>query len=91
MPATNFFTVLFSIVVLIGTICFIVKFLPLPPRYDAVKKALVLAVNVLVPSALYFGALHLQPDMGTPRFAAYTAVYLGCILIRSWQVVKVSR
>ena len=90
MPATSFFTVLFSIAVLIGTLLFAVQLLPLPPRYDAAKKTLVLAVNVLMPSALYFCALHLQPDMGTPRFAAYTAVYLGCILIRSWQVVKAS-
>ena len=91
MPTTNFFTVLFSIVVLIGTFAFVVKSLPLSPRYDAFKKTLVLALNVLMPSALYFGVLHFQPDMGTPRFAAYTAVYLGFILIRSWQVVKVSR
>ncbi len=91
MPATDFFTVLFSLVVLIGMLCFVVQFLPLPPRYHAVKKALALAINILLPSAIYFGALHFQPDMGTARFVAYTVLYLGCILVRSWQAVKVSR
>lgn len=91
MPATDFFTGVFSLVVLIGMLCFAVQSLPLPPRYSAVKKALGLAVNLLIPSALYFGALHFQPDMGTPRFAAYTALYLGCILVRSWQAVQASR
>ncbi len=55
------------------------------------EKTLMRATNVLLPSAVYFGALHFQPDMGTAWFAAYTALYLGCVLVRSWQAVSVSR
>ncbi len=89
METLDLFTILFSIVVLLGMLSVILKLLP--RQYDTVKKTLFLAMNVLMPSALYFGALHLRPNMSTAWFVGYTAVYLGFIFFRSWQAVKVSR
>ncbi len=91
MPATDFFTVSASIVVLIGMLAFFVKLLPLPPRYVALKKTLQFATNLLMPSLLYFTALHVRPNMSTAWFVGYTAVYLGFMFFRSWRAVKVSR
>ncbi len=89
MPATDFFTVSASIVVLIGTLAFFAKLLP--PRYVAVKKTLRFSTNLLVPSLLYFTALHVRPNMSPAWFVGYTAVYLGFMFFRSWQAMRVSR
>jgi hypothetical protein len=91
MPATDFFTASACIIVAFGMLAFVVKFLPLPPRYVAVKKTFDFAINLLMPSLLYFTALHVRPNMSTAWFVGYTAVYLGFIFFRSWQAVRVSR
>ncbi len=63
----------------------------MPPPDNAVKKAIDLALNFLMPSLLYFTALHVRPNMSTAWFAGYTAVYLGFVFFRSWQAMRVSR
>ncbi len=90
MLATDLFTVSASIVVAVGMLAFLVKLLPLPPRYVALKKTLEFATNLLMPCLLYFTALHVRPNMSTAWFVGYKAVYLGFVFFRSWKATRVS-
>ncbi len=90
MSASDPFVIALAVIVLAANVGILLQFL-LPARYDATKKGIGLAINILMPTILYFGALHFHPDMSTVRFAGFTALYLAVIFIRSRNIVKISR
>jgi hypothetical protein len=90
MSVSDPFVVSLAIIVLAANVGILLRFL-LPARYDASKKGIGLAINILMPTVIYFSALHFHPDMSTARFTGFIAFYLAVIFIRSRNTMKVSR